>query len=139
MKKNSSFVGILAILLVLEMTIIGCDNGTTDGGGGGDQRATLKGTWIKDTGDLQFEYTGGGGDQCYFRKIDKAGSAVLYGTLGSYNGTTAELKTWPDPVGDPVVVSFTVKLSGNTITVSGLGGDNGYGFDYNSLNGNYTK
>jgi hypothetical protein len=30
MKKNIFFVGILAIMLVLGMTVIGCDNGTTD-------------------------------------------------------------------------------------------------------------
>jgi hypothetical protein len=57
MKKKSLFAGMLAMALVFGMAVVGCDNGTTDDGGGGD---TVKITSITTSGAnmlIQVEYT----------------------------------------------------------------------------------
>jgi hypothetical protein len=44
MKNQLVLVGILSIILVFEVSLVGCDNGTTDDGGGGTNNP-LEGTW----------------------------------------------------------------------------------------------
>jgi hypothetical protein len=98
MKRNCFFAGILTIMLVLGMTVIGCDNGTTDDGndgGGGDLKIS----------DFYGEYdsTGGYGQltinaegiSCTGGNLsDKSFPKATFGTSTSSTTTNKESCTW---------------------------------------------
>jgi hypothetical protein len=129
MKRNS--VILLAVFLLLGTTSVfalggkeksGNSGGTT---AGGDQRAGLLGYWevagayyptsfnLEEDGDggYQLDMTGGGGNENYI-------------TLVSYDGTTATVEL------DGETITFTAKIQGNKLTISGWTG---------TYNGTYTK
>jgi hypothetical protein len=70
MANKKNWLGLLVMVLAFGIVVIGCDNGSTDnGGGGGDLRTKLIGEWKADNGDI-----------CNFK-----GNPGNFMTFGSYN------------------------------------------------------
>jgi hypothetical protein len=124
MKKSTLFLtGMAALLLSFGLILTGCgDSATGDpaGGGGGDKKAALVGTWVKE-GDsdekMKYEGRGGSNDPLYFQ--NEAGSTLWSGQMVSYDGTTATVGDDHNSH-DPHSISFTATISGSKLTIDGL-------------------
>ena len=115
-KAMLRIAGIIVLAAVIGFSMTACGD-KDDDGGGSDKRSTLNGSWAKNgaTDNEKFEYIHNKyNPQAYFR-VGVAGGAAIYGDLKSYDGTTATI----DPFDGSNIV-FTAKVSGTTLTISGL-------------------
>jgi len=96
MVNKRFWLGILVIVLVFGMTVVGCDNDSTSGGGGstsggggstsggGGANSALNGTWVRTSDDFGYEFTLNNGN---FEGRSKNGILVDKGTYTNNNGT----------------------------------------------------
>jgi hypothetical protein len=123
--KNKFFVaGILALVLVFGMTVVGCDDGSTDGNGGGtDYWAQFKNTdWVKGSIRITFRESSQGkfmnftGGPLGYRML----STVEANKFISLNGTNT--------------IDYVLSNNGQTLTLS-----NGSDSDWKAYEGEYAK
>jgi hypothetical protein len=113
MKKNDSFAGILAILLVLGMMVIGCDNGTTNNNGSGNP---FVGIWK--CGDKTIEFKA---DLTWTRTQDNEPYKDSYGTYAPSGSSAVLTFVSGDPLIGAVYDGQIITISGNSFTIK-LGG-----------------
>jgi hypothetical protein len=123
MKRNS--VILLAVFLLAGATSVFASGGKESGAAGGDKRADLAGYWEVEGAhyptSFKLEEDGEGG---YVLEMTGGGGNENYISLVSYDGTTAKVEL------DGETITFTAKVQGNKLTISGWTG---------TYNGTYTK
>jgi len=132
MVNKKFWLGILVMVLVFGLTVIGCDDDSTDsggsGGGGVSNDGSLDGTW--NNAPMSLIISG----SSYTSKY--SGENYGKGTI-SYNGSTITLQSthaWESSwVSFSETVTCNYSLSGNTLTISGIQGR------YSNMNGVGTK
>jgi hypothetical protein len=139
MKKSTLFLtGMAALLLSFGLILTGCSTDSDDPSGGGDKKADLAGTWVKEGGadpypeQMKYEGRGGSNDPLYFISSGSMGGTAWSGQMMSYDGTTAKVGNDKNYY-DPHAISFTAKIAGNKLTISDLSDE------LASFNGTYTK
>jgi len=68
--KRKSWLGMLALTLVIGMTVVGCDNGSTSGSGNGGKKLTINGIALT-------------GNVTVIINTTPAGGTVAYGTISN--------------------------------------------------------
>jgi hypothetical protein len=66
MANKRFWLGMLVMVLVFGMTVVGCDDGSTNGGGGTD--SALNGTWVDDEEGMELKLNNGNWEASGFMK-----------------------------------------------------------------------
>jgi hypothetical protein len=133
MKSTIKLIGIIIFLTLIAFPLSALGGADKSKNSGADRRADLQGDWevgnsyyptyfqlnVVD-GAYSLELTGGGGDH-------------IYCELLSYDGSTAVLKY------EHGTMTFTAKIKGKTLVISGMADDNDNYEYFAKFNGSYTK
>jgi hypothetical protein len=102
MANKRNYLGILAVMLVLGMAVVNCDNGTTNGSGDNASNPFV-GTWIYSIANIPIS-------SCTFN-ADLTGTTASDGTFTyTYTGNTAIITYADDGTTDTAFINSEGKL-----------------------------